>query len=254
MWTHQELERQTPIRCFLFPKARLTALETRPAETSMECAGGAQRRRRFGVGRAFRSRNQSGVALRSPPHSIRSPVVARCVESLQDCEIVHWDHEPARLGARTALSARNHGKQLADMAVRAPRHKFTGSFWSGLILLASALHLPCASLRAQTEWIEKLDQSLSVQSGNGWFRSDLSGLIDLELYYIDQKPPGLVFSDAPLSSARVSRSSWTRNSARISTRLSRRVTIAGSIRVRARTAIFGWMNISCATRPSRIHG
>jgi hypothetical protein len=32
----------------------------------MECAGRAQRRRRFGVDRAFRSRNQSGVALRLP--------------------------------------------------------------------------------------------------------------------------------------------------------------------------------------------
>ncbi|MBI4660330.1 MAG: hypothetical protein HY735_15955 [Verrucomicrobia bacterium] len=48
---------------------------------------------------------------------------------------------------------------------------------------------------AQTEWLDKIDESLSIQSPKGWFRSDLSGLIDLELYYIDQRPPGLIFSD-----------------------------------------------------------
>lgn len=53
----------------------------------------------------------------------------------------------------------------------------------------------CPLATAQTEWLEKLDQSLFIESPSGWFRSDLSGLLDLELYYIDQRPPGLIFSD-----------------------------------------------------------
>ena len=57
------------------------------------------------------------------------------------------------------------------------------------------LFLHSAPAAAQTEWLEKLDQSLSIQSAGGLIRSDLSGLLDLELYYIDQKPPGLIFSD-----------------------------------------------------------
>lgn len=52
-----------------------------------------------------------------------------------------------------------------------------------------------ASLRAQTEWLEKVDQSLFLQSSNGFFRTDLSGLLDVEGYYVDQRGPGLLFSD-----------------------------------------------------------
>ena len=49
--------------------------------------------------------------------------------------------------------------------------------------------------QAQTEWLETLDDSLSLESPNGWFQAELSGLLDLETYYIDQRPPGLIFSD-----------------------------------------------------------
>jgi hypothetical protein len=72
------MDQLTPV-----PKDLLTAHERRPAESSVECADRAQRRRRFGVGRASRSRNQSGVALRLPPQSIGSSVVVRFLESLQ---------------------------------------------------------------------------------------------------------------------------------------------------------------------------
>ncbi|MDA1273531.1 MAG: hypothetical protein O2960_05705 [Verrucomicrobia bacterium] len=48
---------------------------------------------------------------------------------------------------------------------------------------------------AQTEWLENLDDALFIEARDGWFRSDLSGLIDLETYYIDERPPGLIFSD-----------------------------------------------------------
>jgi hypothetical protein len=44
----------------MFQKDLLTAHEPHQVESSMECAGRAQRRRRFGVGRAFRSRNKTG--------------------------------------------------------------------------------------------------------------------------------------------------------------------------------------------------
>ena len=61
--------------------------------------------------------------------------------------------------------------------------------------IALSLLVAAIPATAQTEWLEQLDESLVVQSANGWFRSDLSGLLDLELYSIDQRPPGLVFAD-----------------------------------------------------------
>ena len=36
------------------------------------------------------------------------------------------------------------------------------------------------------------DEKLTLQTEDGFFRTDLSGLIDLEEYYIDQHPPGLI--------------------------------------------------------------
>lgn len=43
--------------------------------------------------------------------------------------------------------------------------------------------------------LDKLDDALFIQSANGFFRSDLSGLFDLEGYFIDQRPPGLIFGN-----------------------------------------------------------
>ena len=48
---------------------------------------------------------------------------------------------------------------------------------------------------AQIQWLQQLDDALFLQSAQGWFRSDLSGLLDLEGYYIDQNPPGLIIRD-----------------------------------------------------------
>lgn len=45
------------------------------------------------------------------------------------------------------------------------------------------------------EFLDRLDDALHVESKNGWFRTDLSGTIDLEGYYVDQNPPGLIFPD-----------------------------------------------------------
>jgi len=43
-------------------------------------------------------------------------------------------------------------------------------------------------------WLDRLDEALFIQSSDGAFRADLSGLLDVEGYYIDQLPPGLLFS------------------------------------------------------------
>jgi hypothetical protein len=45
------------------------------------------------------------------------------------------------------------------------------------------------------QFLDELDDHLSLKSKDGFFRSDLSGLLDLEGYYVDQRPPGLLFED-----------------------------------------------------------
>ena len=61
-------------------------------------------------------------------------------------------------------------------------------------LLVLGLALFAGHVRCQ-EWLDEVDRRLAIKSRNGWFRSDLSGLLDLEGYYIDQRPPGLLFED-----------------------------------------------------------
>jgi hypothetical protein len=63
-----------------------------------------------------------------------------------------------------------------------------------VLLLGLVLGLPAAG----QEWLDRVDEALSVQSRNGWFGADLGGLLDLETYYIDGHPPGLIFSDDDL--------------------------------------------------------
>lgn len=48
------------------------------------------------------------------------------------------------------------------------------------------------STQAQ-EWLDRVDDALFLQTRGGLLRADLSGLIDLETYYVDQIPPGLIF-------------------------------------------------------------
>lgn len=54
------------------------------------------------------------------------------------------------------------------------------------------------------EWLDAVDDSLSLKTANGFFRSDLSGLLDLEGYYVDQRPPGLLFEDESFFNPRLS--------------------------------------------------
>jgi hypothetical protein len=44
-------------------------------------------------------------------------------------------------------------------------------------------------------WLDTFENSLNIRSPSGFFRSDLSGWLDLEGYYVDQRPPGLLFED-----------------------------------------------------------
>ena len=57
---------------------------------------------------------------------------------------------------------------------------------------------------AQEELLQRLDDSLSYQSSKGFFRSELSGLVDIEGYFIDHRPPGLLFGNADLFNPRLS--------------------------------------------------
>jgi hypothetical protein len=57
-----------------------------------------------------------------------------------------------------------------------------------------ALMVFAATVRGQ-EWLDTLDHELSLKSRNGFFQSELTGLLDLEGYYVDQRPPGLLFED-----------------------------------------------------------
>jgi len=43
------------------------------------------------------------------------------------------------------------------------------------------------------DWLDKITDSLFLESPNKVYRVDLSGLLDLEGFFIDQRPPGLIF-------------------------------------------------------------
>lgn len=55
----------------------------------------------------------------------------------------------------------------------------------------ASLALPC---RAQDP-LDWLDEHLSLKSADGVYQARLSGLFDLEGYYVDQRPPGLLYPD-----------------------------------------------------------
>lgn len=59
---------------------------------------------------------------------------------------------------------------------------------------AAMLLLLAGSATAQTEWRDRLDRTLTLRTPGGTARADLSGLLDVEGYYVDRRPPGLVFA------------------------------------------------------------
>jgi hypothetical protein len=61
-------------------------------------------------------------------------------------------------------------------------------------MLLAGLFASAAMCRGQ-EWLDRFDDHLSLSSKDGLFRARLSGLVDLEGYYVDQRPPGLLFEN-----------------------------------------------------------
>jgi hypothetical protein len=45
------------------------------------------------------------------------------------------------------------------------------------------------------EALDRVDQALRAQTADGWARVELGGRLDVETYWIDQRPPGLIFGD-----------------------------------------------------------
>ena len=61
--------------------------------------------------------------------------------------------------------------------------------------LSCALLLTSVFSASSQQLLDTLDDSLFLQTPNGFVRTDLSLLLDLEGYYIDQRPPGLIFEN-----------------------------------------------------------
>ncbi|MEA2626549.1 MAG: hypothetical protein QOD06_2594 [Candidatus Binatota bacterium] len=59
------------------------------------------------------------------------------------------------------------------------------------VLIASSPAAAAPVTDTASEWIDRADRALFLQVGD--FRTDLSGLLDLEGYVLDEHPPGLVF-------------------------------------------------------------
>src|SRR5712671_5295820 len=62
-----------------------------------------------------------------------------------------------------------------------------------ILALAIALSL-CAQHPVRADFFEKVHDSLSLNDSHDRFHLQLSGLVDLEAYMMDQPAPGLVFS------------------------------------------------------------
>src|SRR5215467_15937835 len=60
---------------------------------------------------------------------------------------------------------------------------------------ALLLAIACVSQARAQEWLDRVEDTLSLKSKDGFFRSQLTGLLDLEGYYVDQRPPGLLYED-----------------------------------------------------------
>jgi len=66
----------------------------------------------------------------------------------------------------------------------------------GLLVFAClAFLLPDRSARAQDDFLDSVSDHLHFSAYNGYVSARLSGLLDLEEYYVVQPPPGLVYED-----------------------------------------------------------
>ena len=62
-------------------------------------------------------------------------------------------------------------------------------------LLAVAALVSMSKSSVAQEWLNQLETDLSLKNPSGSIRSDLTVLLDVEGYYVDQRPPGLIFDD-----------------------------------------------------------
>ncbi len=72
------------------------------------------------------------------------------------------------------------------------------------IFIFLLLLVPFAVTTPAQEFLDRVEDNLGLQSSNGLFRAHLSGLFDLEGYYIDQRPPGLLYEDQSFANPRLS--------------------------------------------------
>ncbi len=87
-------------------------------------------------------------------------------------------------------------KQETSPILPLPRGGRVGSF--GHLLLLILIMITTGTAVAQDDWLDLLDKSLFLQSSDESVRTDLSGLMDLEAFYIDQRAPGFIATDDPL--------------------------------------------------------
>jgi hypothetical protein len=81
-------------------------------------------------------------------------------------------------------------------------HLSANAAGAGLAVLLALLLLPLAA--AAQEALDRLEDALSLKSKNGLFQADLTTMLDLEGYYIDQRPPGLLYEDESFFNPRLS--------------------------------------------------
>ena len=63
-----------------------------------------------------------------------------------------------------------------------------------LVFLGGAPAWGADPVRAFDEAVDAVDRALTVSTPGGLVRADLSGLADMEGYWIDQRAPGLLFA------------------------------------------------------------
>src|SRR5690348_12133604 len=69
--------------------------------------------------------------------------------------------------------------------------------------IASALLVLTTCVSAQP-FLDRTEDLLRLRSSDGLFNSQLTGLLDLEGYYVDQRPPGLLYEDESFFNPRLS--------------------------------------------------
>ena len=70
----------------------------------------------------------------------------------------------------------------------------TGHMWRRMFFTSASLAL-LLTICARAQLLDKLDDNLFFRSSNGFFRTDLSVVTDLETYTMDGPAPGLIFDD-----------------------------------------------------------